>query len=126
MGWLRRGNQIYFYKYVRRGGRVRAIYCGRGPAAELAMLDIQERRAADREAAALRQQVEAEHRMLVQPLIHFGRQMDLLVHAVLVCSGFYQHHHGEWRRRKQRGEEKSIPAANAATRDATGYIDVAR
>ena len=125
MGWLRRGDQKYFYKYVRRNGRVRAVYCGRERAAELATLDIEERKAARQEAAAHRQRAEAEHRMLVQPLMHFGRQLDLLVHGVLICAGFYQHHHGEWRKRRKREEEKSTPPATAATRDAAGRFDLA-
>ena len=36
MAWERRGNKRYFYKSVRVGGKVKKIYLGRGPLADVA------------------------------------------------------------------------------------------
>ena len=36
MAWERRRNQRFYYKSVRAGGKVKKVYFGKGPAAELA------------------------------------------------------------------------------------------
>lgn len=126
MGWLSRRGNWYFYKYVRRGGRVRAVYCGNGPAAELAILDIEERKAARRAAAS----EAAECRRLKGQLIHVGRQMDLLVRATLVCEGYYQHHRSEWRRRrsvkKKRVFRPPATKAHAMQVDSSSLADLVK
>jgi hypothetical protein len=53
MGWHKQHRQSYFYRKFRQEGRVKTLYLGRGPAADLAAKEIaeaKERRLAQRGA----------------------------------------------------------------------------
>ena len=103
MAWDPRG---YFYLSRRDGGRVRRVYCGRGPLAAAAAQDVARRHAAaaDRRArraaaAALDDDLDVAHRLL-----------DLAGRAALLAAGCHQHQRGEWRRRRRaRPEEPAGP-----------------
>ena len=98
MAWEARGGSRYFYKVSRDGGRVRRLYLGTGPVAELAAQDAELRRA-ERQARARSQArleaAEAASRELVE-------LADLLARAALVAAGYHRHDRGAWRRRRER------------------------
>jgi hypothetical protein len=98
MAWEARGGSRYYYRVVRDGGRVRRLYLGNGPVAELAARDVELRRA-ERQARARSQTrleaAEAASRELAE-------LADLLARAALVTAGFHRHDRGAWRRRRER------------------------
>src|SRR5258708_2565752 len=82
---VQRNGKSYWYTYLRQGGKVRRVYAGSGPVAELAALEAQER---DRLA-----QVDA----LLEELI---TQTNHLVQAALEAAGYHRHLRGPWRKRR--------------------------
>ena len=118
MGWETRGERSYFYKKVRRGGRVLSEYIGTGPLAEfMASKTIEKRfrRVTEGEAEqAQREALEAIER----PLVEWCNQVEVFTRAVLEAAGYHRHARGRWRKRRmtasgapaQRGKERSDPA----------------
>ena len=105
MAWITRGNCRFYVRSVRRGRRTVHEYFGTGAEAELAAaLDAekQRRRLAGRVAACHRADF---WRAAVAPLDRLVAVTDLLLRAVLLAGGCYQHHQGEWRRR--RGDQRA-------------------
>lgn len=105
MAWEKRGHKHrYFYRSVRRGGRVRKKYFGKGLPAQLVEVSM----AIDREY--LQQQREQERRQrheydeVAASLNQFWAESETLVAAGLVVAGYYRHDRGEWRRRYGRRE----------------------
>ena len=100
MAWERRqrGGQ-YYYRSSRIGGRVVKEYIGTGPEAEL-IADMDERNRAERQETieAVRR---AQHQLneAAEPLVEFGRNLEILVQAALLAGG-YHYRKGEWRRRR--------------------------
>src|SRR5437868_1713321 len=98
MGWKTINGRQYYYKSVRRGGRVGSEYygCGEvaGLVAQLDAIERQEREARRRDERAALQEERRRERELD----------DLIAHArtaaaeTLTTAGCYQHHRGEWRR----------------------------
>lgn len=54
---VQRNGRVYWYTYTRQGGKVRRVYAGSGPVAELAAREAQERLAQQQEARRQMQQV---------------------------------------------------------------------
>ena len=98
MAWEARGGCRFYYRVVRDDGRVRRLYLGNGPVAELAARDAELRRA-ERQARARSQArleaAEAASRELAE-------LADLLVRAALVAAGYHRHDRGNWRKRRER------------------------
>ncbi len=98
MAWEARGGGRYYYKVSRDGGRIRRLYLGNGPVADLAARDAELRRA-ERQARARSQArleaAEAASRELAE-------LTDLLARAALVAAGFHRHDRGTWRRWRER------------------------
>jgi hypothetical protein len=97
MAWERRGGRRFFYRAVRRGGRVVKEYYGSGPTAEVAeRLLAEARRGREAEAAAVR----AERRRY-EPLDRVAGELDAacrrLTEAALLAAG-YRRAHYQWRR----------------------------
>lgn len=87
MAWERRGNKMYYYRSVKVGRRVRKIYFGTGPEAELAALAAGRRRGVrERRAAKLQQQREF-CRLVDATLDQFEAVLDELARGVLVAAG---------------------------------------
>jgi hypothetical protein len=100
MGWESRGGSgPYYYRKVRRGGRVVSEYVGRGEDAALIALfdgaahDSREAEAEDRRAA---RQKEAETDARLDALV---REAEAAASARLVELGYHQHKR-QWRRRR--------------------------
>ena len=101
MGWERRGNQSYFYRSRRSGGRVVKEYVGAGRLAKLAAAEIGNRRQ-DREEARIRHR-RMRHELLALESLASTGQVEFTQRAerVLDRAGFH-FHRGEWRRRRAR------------------------
>lgn len=102
MGWEMRGNYGPYYTRSRRvGARVVREYVGKDRIAQLAaQLDEIDRMERQAKSAEHKQ----DHNKLqecYQPLQELCEITDLLVKATLVSAGYYRHHRGEWRRRRE-------------------------
>jgi hypothetical protein len=100
MALVKRANTDHYYRSVRVGQKVKRVYVGCGEKARLA--------AAVDEHCRLRQQMDRcklgadreRWEAACATLDELIAVTDLLVTAVLLAEGFYQHHQGEWRRRR--------------------------
>lgn len=114
MAWEQRGNNSYYYRSRKIGGRVVKEYIGAGLTAEIvAARDeaARERRHAERERerAELRRlaAIEAEYAV-------FARACDALAAAALLAVGYRQHARGAWRKRRDGETDEAKPASRAA------------
>lgn len=115
MGWEMRGTAGPYYTRTRReGGRFVRQYLGRGELAHLfARLDASDRRERDEAAATDRARRDA----LVAAfslLADLESAADTVTRAALVAADFRQHHRGEWRRRRNHGDEGDGETPGAA------------
>lgn len=100
MAWERRGSNTYYYRSVRRGGRVEKEYRGGGvPGMLTAELDAEvQREREDRRAVA-----RAERERWAD-LERSAREVDDLMEGLtaieLLAAGFHRHDRGAWRRRR--------------------------
>lgn len=107
MSWDKRergGKRGYFYRSIRRGNRVVRVYLGRGPEAEEAARQIEQRR---RDQQAQREGMHAEITDLGaadQCLRDLQEAVHLIVSAMLTGAGYYKRR-GEWRKQRQKGED---------------------
>lgn len=101
MAWeTRERGGLYYTRSRKENGRVVREYIGGGVLGELvARTDVLAALQREEEAAALRAEREETAR-LEEPLKELCEISELLAHAVLVCSGYHQHH-GEWRLRRE-------------------------
>ena len=101
MAWEpRNGRGSYYTRSKRLNGRVVREYVGTGLVGEMAAAEDAERRSDREERRALRS---ARRKDLENVDALVGRCWEGasgLATAVLVDSGFYRHHRGEWRKRR--------------------------
>lgn len=97
MGWETRGNGTYYYRKVRRGGRVTSEYIGGGYLAE-ALAGIDELDGLERQLAAAewRSTVEDERRR-AGDLAAVDALVKSAVAAVLIANGYHTHKR-QWRK----------------------------
>ena len=113
MGWERRGRGGLYYTRSRKvDGCVVREYVGGGIRGRLAADEDARERAERAERAAMwraeRDRLDAADRQLTE----LCRVADVLARAALVRAGYYQHHRGEWRRR--RGKAKGATAGQGS------------
>ena len=113
MAWEQRGNQTYYYRSVRVGGRVVKEYAGGGLmgllGAELDE-DQREQRAVERE----RERAERERwAALEAPADELAMLTDALAGVALALAGYRKHARGEWRRQRVRGDHGDEQASQA-------------
>src|SRR5262245_16146155 len=97
MAWELRGRAgPYFTRSVRRRGKVRRIYYGKGLFGELAAAEDEKRRARRQR----RLEEAARWAAMGARLRDLGLLSDLVLHACLVLGGYRCHHRGTWRRRR--------------------------
>jgi hypothetical protein len=106
MPWKTRGSTRHYYRSVREGGRVRSVFLGSGPVAELAALD-------DRFLAASRIGAEAAWRDERAALdaedrgrAELADKAGLVAGLAMEAAGFRKHDRGEWRRTRMGGVAK--------------------
>lgn len=99
MALVIRGGRTYWYKSVRKGGRVTSEYRGGGefaaPAGRLEAIEHEKRRTRARDDKARRARLEAEDR----PILEMFRAVEIVARAFLESRGYYLHRRHEWRRR---------------------------
>jgi hypothetical protein len=104
VAWERRGGRRYYYRSVRRGGRVMKEYVGSGGLAEAtARLDEQDRKRQEVEAQARQEEVRRME-SLEAPIRELCEATETLVRAALIAAGYRQHNRGEWRLRRGDGQ----------------------
>jgi hypothetical protein len=100
MALVSRNGRSYFYRSIRRGGRVTSEYLGSGElAACRALCELEERESREEER---RQRREERRRAdeLERALDDLAdRARDLAVEA-LTAAGYHQHDRGRWRKRR--------------------------
>ena len=105
MSWEARtggGNQGYFYRSVRRGDRIDKEYLGRGPEAEEAARQIEQRRQERQTVREALQKELAQRHVAEQQLHELQEVAYLLVRAVLTGAGYHRRR-GEWRKKRHGG-----------------------
>ena len=101
MALEQRNGNLYYYRSVREGKRVRRVYCGAGEGALLmARLDELERLERDEEAKRERVALE-DLGALSEPVEEVSEAAEVLARAHLVAAG-YRRVKGEWRLRRDR------------------------
>src|SRR5690242_8978241 len=101
MSWeTRKGRGRYYTRSYRRNGRIVREYVGSGPVAEREADADQQKRLARQNALAARRRKEAAAKAMANRLSQRSDLIRLLVHAELVAAGYRQHHHGDWRRKR--------------------------
>ena len=101
MSWeTRKGRGRYYTRSFRRNGRVVRQYVGTGPEAERQAEADRQKRLEQQTAVAARRRKEEEVKALAKQVSDVNRQIRLLAHAAMVAAGYWQHHHGEWRKKR--------------------------
>src|SRR5262245_31414613 len=103
MAWEQRGSQTYYYRSIRRHGRVTKDYLGAGLLAELSAAEDAERHAQRHSEAETWSQEQAALDVLDQQIDAWWDRSTVLLKATLYAEGYYQHDRGEWRKRPHRG-----------------------
>ncbi len=99
MAWQTIDGRRYYYRFRKVKGKRIRTFLGNGPLAELAAREDAERwqRRVDHWAAMRREREEL--RTNEAPLTLACSGSDDLLRASLLTAGYYQHDHGEWRKR---------------------------
>ena len=109
MPWKARDGLLYYYRSIRRGGRVASEYVGRGEVAELVARVDAARRAQDGRAAAAwrdeRRRLDEDDR---SQAARFAL-VEALAGLALESAGYRRHNRGEWRARRM-GDKARTPA----------------
>ena len=97
MSLERRNGQLYYYRSVRDGQKVRKIYVGAGETARLSH-EEDELSKAERKERREREKEELERlEALSAPLKELSEAAEILTHAHLIAAGYHRHK-GEYRR----------------------------
>lgn len=101
MGWETRSRGgVYYTRSVRINGRVVRQYVGMGEAAVLAAEQDATERAERRAREAAWAQERAELESADESIGELDEIAELVMAAVLLCSGYHRHNRGEWRLRR--------------------------
>lgn len=90
----------YYYRSVRRGGRVRSEFVAAGARALLLAECDRITREVQAERRRLAEAERRESEAMTGVLVGWSRGVDDLVGRALESAGFHRHKRGEWRRRK--------------------------
>jgi hypothetical protein len=149
MHFKRIGGRMYLYESVRRGGRVTSRSLGptAGPLAghfvAVARMIVEERkglaraRAEDRrkarEAAVVDEAAWAAARESMRPIEDFGRELDefgaevdAAISSAFEALGYRRHNRGEWRRRRDMPEFKSVEVVGGQRSKVRELVALAR
>ena len=101
MAWeSRKGVGRYYTRSRRVGGKVKRLYVGTGPAAEvIAALDADTKRIREEERTARIAHKEQMERAIALVDRSWAGVLGL-TRTVLVANGYYRHRRGEWRKRR--------------------------
>ena len=90
----------YYSRSVKVDGRIYREYIGGGETGRLAAQHDQERREKIRLRRDAARRVMADLKGIDETVTMLCRRADLAVRAAMHTAGYYQHHRGEWRRRR--------------------------
>lgn len=113
MAWVTRGGRRYYYRTIKTDGRVRSIYVGGGQAGEAAAREQAERTAARQHEREELARLRATTAATTQAIDQLSTEIELLLRAAFITSGWRNHAAGEWRKYDGR-HERHPPAALAA------------
>jgi hypothetical protein len=119
MPWKIINGKSYYYRNVRKGGKVHSEYIGSGSVAERAYeIDRRVKRARDEDASAWRVEREAIEAADKIQAATFDA-VEVMVRLTLELAGFHRHKRGEWRRRRMSGEiaRRQVPGDTPAASD---------
>jgi hypothetical protein len=97
MAWEKHGERKYFYRTVRREGKVLKLYYGAGPAGHLAAAVDALRRAEQQAERAVRRAAKDRLDLAVTLTCDLTRGCDLLAAATLLAAGFHRASRHLWR-----------------------------
>ncbi len=104
MALERRNGNLYYYRSVRGGEKVRKVYWGSGELARIAHeREIMNRAAHQHERRESARELESLE-ALAAPVLELSEAAEILIRAHLIDAGYHRHK-GEWRR--ARGEARS-------------------
>jgi hypothetical protein len=105
MGWEQRGSGLYYYRKKWRGGRVVSEYVGPGVLGMLATLQDGAKRDRHQQQAGAERKARAEHAAMDAAIGELQSITKGLVAAALEEAGYHQHRRGEWRKRRDKGND---------------------
>lgn len=100
MAWETRGNRSYFYQKERHGKKVKSVYAGSG--IEAVLLERCEnggRELKEIEKEKLNHE-KAKDKMIDERINEFSEINQILVDALFLINGFYQHKR-QWRKKRK-------------------------
>ena len=98
MSWEGKGNKKYYYQKERVGNKVRSIYIGKGPIAQLTAAAEEIQRNDRRLQRMIINQVLENEKNWIDTVIQINKRNSNIVKALLLIQGFHTHK-GQWRRR---------------------------
>ena len=107
MAWERRRNQRFFYKSVRVGGKVKKIYFGKGPVAELAAMAVEQRQRFRKERAAADRRARENYLQVTVEFDRLACELDELVTGMSVVG--YREHDRKFKSCNSKKEESTMP-----------------
>jgi len=103
MPWETRGGRSYYYRKVRRGGRVFSVYEGGGLGGQLAELrETEERRTRQQSRAELRRELKRQDAIDAKVEASW-KEAERAARALLEAAGYHQHKR-QWRLRRGEAE----------------------
>ena len=91
MAWERRRNQRFYYRSVKVGGKVKKVYFGKGPEAELAAMAAEQRQRERTERAAARRVQREHHQQVEAALDKLSSELEHLITGELAAAGCREH-----------------------------------
>ena len=101
MGWEQRLGRSYFYRKVRRGGRVGSEYCGGSGRGQLAAEQLKQERIERKRKQDYEKQQRIQAKETENQLRREAETVRAIVRQFLIRAGF-RDHRGTWRLRRQR------------------------
>lgn len=97
MAWETRGNNSYYYRKKRVGGKVVSEYVGKGLLAqEIASMDLAERHERNKEVEVIKKE-STELKLLAHQAAQVTSFIKQILEGVLIATGFHKHK-GQWRK----------------------------
>ena len=97
MGWESRGNGEYYYLKEREGNKVRSIYLGTGPQAEVFVTEIEGGRK-EKRYVQKQKQLEHEKEKRIDAELEKGCRFIKNIESMLFLLAGYHQHKRQWRK----------------------------
>ena len=108
MGWeTRKRGGLYYYRKERVGGKVKSVYVGGFD--EYTILSEQFDDMIRQKKASIRGAEQEEEKRLNALSVEAAEDyaaVEMQLRAALTAAGYHRHHQGEWRKRRDDGEQR--------------------